>query len=153
MAWNFLLSSTYACFLPFEQFIEQQMFQLWNSNLECLHHHTFLNMFSDGISKAHYARILSCFRLKVGVWFIIWLIFLAFWLSSPTFFTTFHMWLRLPHLLIIGILRCMCTHPIDFMDIHLLCCVHGNEHIGTHNVVRNIFVAIAQNVNFHVGQE
>jgi hypothetical protein len=47
----------------------------------------------------------------------------------------------------------MCTHPIDFMDIHLLCCVHGNEHIGTHNVVRNIFVAIAQNVNFHVGQE
>jgi hypothetical protein len=39
------------------------------------------------------------------------------------------------------------------MDIHLLCCAHGNKRIGTHDVIRNIFVAIMPNVNFHMGQE
>ncbi len=39
------------------------------------------------------------------------------------------------------------------MDIHLLCCAHGNERIGTHDVIRKIFVTIMQNVNFHMGQK
>jgi hypothetical protein len=50
-------------FLPFEQFIEQQMVQLQNSISKRLHHHTFSNMFSNKISKAHRARILSCYGL------------------------------------------------------------------------------------------
>ncbi len=45
----------------------------------------------------------------------------------------------------------MCTHPIDLMGIHLLHYVHGNERIGTHDVICNTFVAIAQDVGFHVG--
>jgi hypothetical protein len=37
------------------------------------------------------------------------------------------------------------------MDIHLLHCAHGNEHMGTHDAVCDTFVAIAQDVGFHVG--
>jgi hypothetical protein len=37
--------------------------------------------------------------------------------------------------------------------IHFLCCVHGNEHTRTHDVVCDTFVAIAWNVSFHVGQK
>jgi hypothetical protein len=36
---------------------------------------------------------------------------------------------------IVNIPRCVCTHPIDLMGIHLLCCVHNNEHKGTHDVI------------------
>jgi hypothetical protein len=39
------------------------------------------------------------------------------------------------------------------MGIHLLRCVHGNEHIGTHDVIQNTFAAIVENANFHVGQK
>jgi hypothetical protein len=34
------------------------------------------------------------------------------------------------------------------MGIHLLCCLHGNEHTKTHDAIRNTFV-----VSFHVGWE
>jgi hypothetical protein len=37
------------------------------------------------------------------------------------------------------------------MGIHLLRCVHGNEHIGTHDAICNTFAAIAQDVGFHMG--
>jgi hypothetical protein len=39
------------------------------------------------------------------------------------------------------------------MGIHLLRFVHGNECIGTHDVICDIFVAIAWDVGFHVGRE
>jgi hypothetical protein len=65
----------------------------------------------------------------------------------------FQTWFELPHLSIIGILRCVCTHPINFMGIHLLHCAHGNKRTRTHDAIHNTFVAIAQNVGFHVGQK
>jgi hypothetical protein len=46
---------------------------------------------------------------------------------------------------------CECTYPIDLMGIHLLCCAHGNEHIGTHDAICNTFVIIVRNVGFHMG--
>jgi hypothetical protein len=42
-------------------------------------------------------------------------------------------------------------HPIDVTGVHFLCHVHGNEHMGTHDAIRNTFVTIAQDVGFHVG--
>jgi len=39
------------------------------------------------------------------------------------------------------------------MDIHLLCCTHGNECIGTHDVVHNTFVVIVWDVGFDMGWE
>jgi hypothetical protein len=39
------------------------------------------------------------------------------------------------------------------MGVHLLLCVHDNECIGTHDAICNTFVAIAQDVSFHVGQK
>jgi len=39
------------------------------------------------------------------------------------------------------------------MNIHLLCCVHGNERTKTHDAICDIFVTIAQDVGFHVGRK
>jgi hypothetical protein len=39
------------------------------------------------------------------------------------------------------------------MNIHLLCCVHGNERMDIHDVVHDTFVAIMWDVGFHVGQK
>jgi hypothetical protein len=47
----------------------------------------------------------------------------------------------------------MCTYPINLMGIHFLRCAHGNEHIGTHDVIHNTFVTIVWNACFHVGWE
>jgi hypothetical protein len=69
-------------------------------------------------------------------------LFLALWI-----------WIGLPHLSSTCILQCVCTHPINPMGIHLLCCAHGNECTWTHDVIRDTFVAIVRDVGFHVGQE
>jgi hypothetical protein len=47
----------------------------------------------------------------------------------------------------------VCTHPINPMGIHFLRCVHGNERTRTHDVICDTFVAIVQNVGYHVGWE
>ncbi len=100
------------------------------------------------ISKAHHFRILSCFGLGSSVWLKVWLIFQ---LSSLVFSITFWTWFGLPHLSIIGILQCVCTHPIDPMGIHLLSCAQNNEHIKTHDIICDTFPTIAQDVGFHMG--
>ncbi len=146
MVCDFLPPPAHACFPPFEQFIGQQMVQLQDSISEHLHHHTLSNMLSDGTSKAHRARILSCSGPRASVWFVARPIFSTFQLSSPVFHTQF----GLPHPSIIGIFWCVCTHPIELMDIHLLCCAHGNEHTKTHDAIYNTFTTIAWNVGFHV---
>jgi hypothetical protein len=81
--------------------------------LKHLHRHTFSNMLSDGISKAHCAQISSCFGSGASVWFTIQLIFLGFWLISLVFSTTLQIWLGLSHPLIVGIPWCTCTYPIN----------------------------------------
>ncbi len=40
-----------------------------------------------------------------------------------------------------------------FNGIHLLCCVHGVEHITTHDAIRNSFTSNAKNVEFDVSLE
>jgi hypothetical protein len=110
-------------------------------------------MFFDEIFKTHHAQSLSCSGLKVGVWLKVQPIFLGFQLTSLVFSTTFRIRLGLPHPSIASIPQCMCTHPIDYMGIHLLRCVHGNEHIRTHDVVHNTFATIVWDVGFHMGQK
>jgi hypothetical protein len=53
---------------------------VWFRNfiLECLHHHTFFNMFFDEIFEAHCAWIISCFGPKASFWLIVWPIFPSF---------------------------------------------------------------------------
>ncbi len=62
----------------------------------------------------------------------------------------FQKWLGLPHPSIAGIFWCVCTHPINATSVHFLCCANGNECMGTHDVVRDTFVAIAWDVDFYV---
>ncbi len=63
------------------------------------------------------------------------------------------MWLGLLRPLIANTPWCMCTHPIDPMGVHLLCCFHGNECTCIHDAVRDTFTAIVQDVSFHVGRK
>ncbi len=147
---DLLPPSTCACLPPFEQFIKQQMVELQDSILERLHHHTLSNMFFDKTSKAHCAQILSSSSLKANVWLTTQPIFPTFELSSLVFCTSLHMQLGLPHPSIICMLQCVCTHPIDPMGIHFLHSTHVNKHIRTHDLIRDTFVAIVQDVGFHV---
>jgi hypothetical protein len=39
------------------------------------------------------------------------------------------------------------------MVIHLLCCVHGNKRIKTHDAIHDTFIAIAHDASFHMGRE
>jgi len=149
----FLTTPCSHMFFLFEQFIRQQMVWFQNSISKHLHHHTFPSMFFDMIFKAHRAQILSCSSTRVGVWLTIQLIFLSFQPTSLVFSTVFQIWLGLPHLSIASILQCMCTHPIDPMDIHLLCCAHDDEHTGTHDAIHDTSIAIAHDASSHMGWE
>jgi hypothetical protein len=67
----------------------------------------------------------------------------------------FQIWFGVPHSSIASILWCVCTHLIGSIGIHFhfLCCTHGNKCTKTHDAVHNTFVAIAQDVGFHVGRK
>jgi len=52
------------------------------------------------------------------------------------------MWLGLSHLSIASLPLCVCTHPINPMGIHILCCTHGNEHTRTHDAIHDTFATI-----------
>jgi hypothetical protein len=67
------------------------------------------------------------------------------------FSTTLRTRFKLPHLSIVSILQCVCTHPINPMGIHFLRCAHGNECTETHDAIHDTFAAIVQDVSFHVG--
>ncbi len=62
----------------------------------------------------------------------------------PSLSTTLCTQLRVTHPSITSILRCVCTHPIDLMGIHLLCCAHGNKHIGTHDVIPTFLLSLGE---------
>ncbi len=150
---DFLLPPIHACFLPFEQPIRQQMVQLQDSISKHLHHHTLSRMLFNKIYKTHHAQILSCSDLETSTWLTYRPTCLTFWLSSPSFYTTFQTWLGLSHLLIVSIPWCVYTHPIDATSVQLLYHTYNNEHTCTHDVVHDSFVAIAWDDGFHVGCE
>jgi hypothetical protein len=129
------------------------MVRLQDSILECLHYHTFSNMFFDRISKAYCAWILSCSSLRVGIKLIVKPIFSTFRLFSPIFFIAHQTWLGLPHPSIANIPQCVCTHPINPMSIHFLHYAHGNKCIWTHDAICDTFTTIAWDVGFHMGWE
>jgi hypothetical protein len=129
------------------------MVQLQDSISECLHHQTFFNMLSDNIYETNHVQVLSSFGPKVSAWLTIWLIFLGFQLASSVFSTSLQIQFKLPHPLIVGIPWCVCTHLINPMGIHLLCCGHGIEHTWIHDAICDTFATIVQDVDFHVGRE
>jgi hypothetical protein len=134
-----------------EQFIEQQMVELQDS-IRTFTPLILSNMLYDTILETHHVWILSCFGLRVNTWFITWLIFLTFWLSSPIL----HNALDVPWItrsFNYSLPWCVCTHPINLMGIHLLCCTHDNKHTRTHDIVHNTFATFAWDASFHVGQE
>jgi hypothetical protein len=125
------------------------MVWLQDSISKHLHHHTLFNMLSDTTPKTYHASILSYSNFKVGVWLMAQPIFLAFKLSYPIYSTLCRR-LRLPHPSITSLPRCVCTTPIDLVNIHLLCCTHGKERTRTHDVICDIFASIAQDASFHM---
>jgi hypothetical protein len=129
------------------------MVGLQDSILERLYDHTLSNMLFNRIFETNCVRILSCFGLGAGIWFTTRPTFPTFQLSLPSFFTMFQTWFGLPHPSIVGIFQCVCTHPINVINVHLLHCTHENERMGTHDAVCNIFATIAWDVIFHVGRK
>jgi hypothetical protein len=127
------------------------MVWLQDSILKHLHHHTLFNMLSNTIPKAHHAWILLYSGLNVGAWLMAQPIFLTFKLSSPIFSTLLQTRFKLPHPSITSLPQCVCTHPIDLINIHLLHCTHGKECIRTHDAIHDIFASIVWNASFHMG--
>ncbi len=73
------------------------------------------------------------------------------WPILVTFSITLWIQLGLPLLsIIVGLPLCVCTHPINPLDIHLLWCSHGNEFIETHDIIHDIIAFIAKEVGLHV---
>jgi hypothetical protein len=97
--WSFT-TLAHVCPPPFEQFIGQQMVQLWDSISKCMHHRTLSNMPSNETSKAHHVWFWPCYGLRASTWLIAWPIFPTFQLFSLVFCIALHMWLGLPDPLI-----------------------------------------------------
>jgi len=74
--------------------------------------------------------------------FITQLVFSTFQLFLLIFFTTFHLQLILLYPSIVGFIQCVCRHPINFMGVHFLHCVHDNEDTETHDTICETFVVI-----------
>jgi hypothetical protein len=88
-------------------------------HFEAFAHHTLSSMLSNKIYETYCVRILSCFNFGANIWFTIRPTFLAFQLSFSSCFTMLRMQLGLTHLSIVGIFRCVCTHPINAAGVHL----------------------------------
>jgi hypothetical protein len=126
-------------------------------------------------SRFHFKAFAPSYPFQHAIWQDIWGLlcsnFIMFWpkggrlvynstnlpsllIISLVFSTTLRTQLGLPHLSIVGIPWCVCTHPIDLMGIHFftLCSwqrMHWNpwcnsQHLCCHYV---------RDVNFHVGWE
>jgi hypothetical protein len=82
--------------------------------------------------------------LSANVWLLTCLVILFFHLLSDDFSTTLHTRLGLSQPLILGVSHYICNQPLDPMGIHLLCCMHGGERMASHDVVQDVFGAIAK---------
>jgi hypothetical protein len=71
-----------------------------------------------------------------------------FCLMSNVFSITLH--ISFSHPLVLGVSHSIYSQSLDPMGIHLLCCTYGVEKTTLYNVVRNVFVAIMRDVEFHV---
>jgi hypothetical protein len=89
----------------------------------------------------------------VGAWLVVHLIILFFHLPSYVLFTTLRIKLGLSHPLVLGVSHYICKQHLNLMEIHFLHYAHGGERMALHDVMRNVFPAIAKNVGFHVSQK
>lgn len=67
-----------------------------------------------------------------------------FCLASDVFSITLCIKLGLSHPLIVGMSHYICNQPLDLMRIHLFPCDHGGEKMTLHDIVQDVFVAIAR---------
>jgi hypothetical protein len=56
----------------------------------------------------------------------------------------------LSHPLVIGMSHYICNQPLDPMGIQIFHYAHGGKKMASHNVVRDVFTAIAKVVRFYV---
>jgi hypothetical protein len=89
----------------------------------------------------------------VGAWLVIRLIILFFHLLSYGLFTILCIKLGLSHPLVLGVSHYIYSQHLNLMGIHFLHRAHGGERMALHDVVGNVFVAIAKNARFHVSRK
>jgi hypothetical protein len=64
-----------------------------------------------------------------------------------------HNQLVLPHSFALGLSHCIRGQPLDLMGIHLFHCTHGEERMGSHDVMWDAFVFIMKDATFFVLHE
>ncbi len=138
------------CVPPFEQLAKRDVDYLQESILKRLHNHSFINILFYLSFDLHQTCMKSCVRLNVNTWLFAHLIILFFRLLPNVFSTALHTKLDLFHPLIFGVSHCIYSQPLDLMEIHLLCCTHGEERTILHDIVWDVFIAIARYTWFHV---
>ncbi|CAM6086720.1 unnamed protein product [Calypogeia fissa] len=74
-------------------------------------------------------------------------------MSSFIFTTSLRVWLGLPHPGLLGQPACVCGHSLDPVGTHILRCSHGSERTATHDDLRDVLAAIAQDAGYHVSTE
>jgi hypothetical protein len=84
----------------------------------------------------HWAYIVSFLDPSMRTWLITWFIFPMFCLPWPIYFVT----LAPSYLLLtISFHCCICNHPIEPLNIYLMCYAHGSlKHIRKHDAINNI---------------
>jgi hypothetical protein len=117
-----------------------------------VHNHSFFNVILDLSSNCHHVwfQLKSCVGPSLGAWHFVHLIILFFRMAFNILSLTLHIKLGLLHHIIHGFSWCICGQAIDVIWMHLLCCIHGGNHTGTHDVVWDSFASIVRDVRFHV---
>jgi len=128
-------------YAPFEHLTMNGANHLQESILEKLHDHSFIIIIFNLLFDSHWVCLKSCARPSVDVWLLTCLVFFFVHLVSHVFSTTLRTRLGLSHLLVLGVLHCICSY---LMGIHLLCYTLGGEKIALHDVVWDVFVAICE---------
>ncbi len=88
--------------------------------------------------------------LGASIWLLAYLVIPFFCLALNVFSTTLHMRFGLSHPLVIGMSHYICNQPLDPMGIQIFHYAHGGKKMASHNVVRDVFTAIAKVVRFYV---
>jgi hypothetical protein len=83
----------------------------------------------------HQTCMKSCARLNVSIWLLAHLAIPFFCLLSIFFSIALRTKFDLSHPLVLGVSDCICSQPLDLMEIHFFHCTHGGERTILHDIV------------------
>jgi hypothetical protein len=143
-----LLSWATTCVPPFKQLVEKQIDHLKESILERLHDHSLTNILFYLPFNSHRSCLKLCAGPSAGTWLLVRWIIPFFHLLLYVFSIALRTRLGFSRPLVLGVLHCICSQPLDPMKIHLFHCAHHGERMASHDVVRVFFATIVKDARF-----